>query len=119
MFRRVATALIAFPAAAILVALSVSNRQPVSFAVDPLNVVGAGPVVLPLYVFLLMALIAGVLLGGMAVWLGQSRFRRSARAGEAEARRWRSEADRLTRERDAGVQSQSKALAYARDRTAA
>lgn len=119
MFRRFATALIAFPAAALLVALSVSNRQPVSFAVDPLNVIGAAPVVLPLYVYLLVALIAGVLLGGTAVWLGQSRFRRSARVREAEARRWRSEADRLTRERDAGVQSQSKALAFGRDRSAA
>lgn len=119
MFRRLASAMIAFPAAILLVTLAVNNRQPVSFVVDPLNIAGLQPIALPFYVYLLVALMAGVLLGGFSVWLTQGRFRRSARVHNAEARRWRTEADRLTRERDATVQSHVKAIAHAKERDAA
>lgn len=118
-FRRLTTALIAFPAALLLVTLAVNNREPVAFNLDPLNILGLAPVALPLYVYLLVALIAGVLLGGFTVWMSQSRYRRSARAGSAEATRWRTEADRLSRERDAAVPSSSRALTAGNARNAA
>lgn len=120
MLKRIAAGLLAFPIAILMVTLAVTNRQSVRLALDPFN---ADPLIsleLPLYVFLLMATLIGVLLGGAAVWLSQGRYRKSARAGSAEARRWRSEADRLTRERDSTVGSRSTAVVPAgRNRSAA
>jgi hypothetical protein len=56
---------------------------------------------LPFYAYLFIALLLGVLLGGTAMWLSQSRWRRNARHHGRAAARWHAEADRLTRERDA------------------
>ena len=53
----------------------------------------------PFYVFLFAALIAGVVLGGWATWMSQGHWRKSARHRAQDAVRWRSEADRLARER--------------------
>jgi len=41
--------------------------------------------------------------GGIATWVTQARWRRSARRRGAEAQRWQAEADRLGRERQAAV----------------
>lgn len=119
MLKRIATLLLAFPAAIILVTLSVTNRQTVRLSLDPFNVEPVLALQLPLYAYLLLALAAGVLLGGTAVWLNQGRFRRTARARSAEAKRWRAEADRLTRERDTRVASKSRELVVAGRRDAA
>ncbi len=106
MLKRLATLLIAFPAAILMVALSVGNRQPVQFALDPISTRPLiGPLEMPLFVFLIAALMAGVFVGGAAVWFTQGRFRRAARMGTAEAKRWQTEAGRLTRERDANTAS--------------
>lgn len=106
MLRRIATLVIAFPVAAVLVAIAVSNRQPVELILDPFRpATPALSVSLPFYVYLLGALIAGVVLGGMATWFGQSRWRRTARTQGQRAARFQAEADRLARERDAGVAS--------------
>lgn len=105
MLKKLITALIGFPAAVVLIALAVANRHPVKLALDPFNADPLLAVELPFHVYLIGALIAGVVLGGAAVWLSQGRFRRSARIGTAEARRWRIEADRLSRERDQRVQA--------------
>ncbi len=75
---------------------------------------------LPFYVYIFGALILGVILGGLATWANQSRWRRQARSQTAEARRWQTEADRLARERDASVAQQGRELpAPAAERTAA
>ena len=50
--------------------------------------------------YLFGALLVGVVIGGMAMWITQGRWRRIARRRGAEAVRWQAEADRLTRERD-------------------
>jgi uncharacterized integral membrane protein len=96
---------------AVLVALAVANRNPVTLILDPFK--PEAPAVqldLPLYVYLLGALIAGALLGGIATWLSQGRWRRQSRHHTAEALRWRNEADRLARERDQSVASGVKPL---------
>jgi hypothetical protein len=41
----------------------------------------------------------------VAMWLTQSRWRRSARRRAADASRWQAEATRLTRERDREVEA--------------
>lgn len=108
--KRIATVLLAFPAAIVLVALAVTNRQPVRLSLDPFNIEPLVALELPFYVYLIGALAVGVFLGGVSVWLSQGQFRRTARARAEEAKRWRAEADRLTRERDAGVASRSRDL---------
>jgi hypothetical protein len=46
---------------------------------------------------MLMLLIGGVVVGGIAAWLRQSKWRRAARRADAQARELRAEVDRLKR----------------------
>ena len=104
MLRRILWFPIALVSAALLVTLAVANREPVRLVLDPFK--PDAPVIfmtLPLYAYLLGALIAGVVMGGAAVWLGQGRWRKTARVKTQDAMRWQAEADRLARERDANV----------------
>jgi len=66
---------------------------------------------MPFYAYLFFALLAGVLLGGTAMWLSQAQWRRNARHHGRAAARWHAEADRLTRERDATAATRPKQLA--------
>lgn len=111
MLRRIAWILIAFPAAIVLVTLAIANRHAVQLVLDPFRPdAPALSVVLPLYAYLFLALVAGVILGGTATWVTQRHWRKSARVKTHEARRWHAEADRLTRERDADVASSNPLL---------
>ena len=104
MIGRVVGLLFGFVAAVFLVTLAVANRHGAKLVLDPFN--PTDPVLaieLPFYAYLFAMLIAGVVLGGIATWLGQSRWRRMARARSHDVTRWRSEAERLSRERDASV----------------
>ena len=113
MLRRLISLLIAFPLGIALVAIAISNRHPVSLVLDPFNPeVPALSVTLPFYAYLLGALVVGVILGGAATWLGQSRWRRTARVQGQRAQRYEAEAERLTREREVEV-VRSKQLALA------
>lgn len=121
MLKRIATILIAFPAAAVLVTLAIANRHAATLVLDPFN--PTAPLVslsLPFYVYIFASLILGVVLGGLAAWFGQSRWRRQARLQSAEARRWQTEADRLARERDTSIADRSRQIAApATERSAA
>lgn len=111
MLRRIVSLLIAFPLGAALVAIAVSNRHPVQLILDPFRPeTPALSVQLPFYAYLLGALVAGVILGGMATWMGQSRWRRTARTQGQRAARYQAEADRLARERDAGMTTAKPAI---------
>ncbi len=104
MLRRIVSLLIAFPLGAVLVAIAVSNRQSVQLILDPFRPENpALAVSLPFYAYLLGALTLGVILGGMATWLGQSRWRQTARTQGQRAMRYQAEADRLARERDKSI----------------
>jgi hypothetical protein len=46
---------------------------------------------------MLMLLIGGVVVGGIAAWLRQGKWRRAARRADAQARELRAEVDRLKR----------------------
>jgi uncharacterized integral membrane protein len=99
MIRKIAFAVILVPLAVVIVAICVANNAPVAVSLDPFS--GSEPAVLlhpPLYILSLGLLIIGVLIGGFAAWNGQGRWRRSARAREAELRAARNEIDRLRRE---------------------
>ncbi len=101
MLKRVVRLLIAFPVALLLITLAVANRHSARLILDPFRPESpAVSVEMPFYFFLFGALVVGVVLGGVATWLGQSHWRKSARRRTQDAMRWRAEADRLARERD-------------------
>ncbi len=104
MLGRVLGLLFGFIAAVFLVTLAVANRHDVRLVLDPFN--PADPVLaaeLPFYAYLFGMLIVGVVMGGIATWISQGRWRKVARARAQDAVRWRAEAERLGRERDARV----------------
>jgi hypothetical protein len=110
---RVGGLIVGFVAAVLLVTLAVANRHGVRLALDPFS--PENPVIsveLPFYGYLFGVLILGILLGGVATWLSQGKWRRLARVRTVDALRWKAEAERLTRERDAGV-SERQRLAVA------
>lgn len=109
MLKRALWFLIAIPVAILLVTVAVANRDPVRLVLDPFR--PEAPVLslsLPFYVYLLVALTLGVVLGGVATWMTQGRWRRTARLRTQDAMRWQAEADRLTRERDTNVEKQKR-----------
>lgn len=115
MLRRLVWFVLAVPAALLLVTLAVANREPVRLVLDPFR--PDAPILslsLPFYAYILAALIVGVVLGGAAAWLGQSRWRRTARLKSQDAMRWQAEADRLARERDSQHQAMKQLTAASR-----
>lgn len=99
--RRFLWLIIAAPIGLLLVTIALANRHGVQLVLDPFR--PANPVislVLPFYVYLIVALLAGVVIGGAATWRTQARWRRNARRSAAEAQRWHAEVDRLGRERE-------------------
>jgi uncharacterized integral membrane protein len=112
MLRRILWLAVALPAAVLLLTLAVVNRHAVRLVLDPFR--PDEPVlslVMPLYAYLFGALLVGILIGGSATWMGQARWRRSARRRAAEAERWHAEADRLARERQAQAAATARQLA--------
>ena len=98
MIRKIVSALILVPLAIVLITFAVANRQIVIVSLDPFD--QAHPALtraLPLYLLMLMLLIGGVVVGGIAAWLRQGKWRRAARRADAQARELRAEVDRLKR----------------------
>ena len=99
MIRKTITVLILIPLALIIVMFAVANRAPVLIGFDPF---GAQPpmfaLVSPLYVALLAALIVGVIIGGAAAWVRQSKWRRRARRLSAELKAAHAETEALRRQ---------------------
>ncbi|WP_173934467.1 LapA family protein [Chelativorans sp. Marseille-P2723] len=87
MLQRIVAVIIILPLAIILIALAVANRAAVPFTIDPFNPGNpALTVELPLFVFLFIALILGVIIGGVVTWFRQGRYRRIARERVREAK---------------------------------
>ena len=85
MINRFLTIAVFIPLAIVLVALAVANRAPVAFTLDPFNPGNPGLTVsLPLFVFLFGALALGLVIGSVATWVRQGRYRKLARKYEAQ-----------------------------------
>ena len=98
MIRKFVSAIILAPLAILIVLVAVANREPVTISFDPFNAVTpAYSMHVPLFIIALVLLLTGVLVGGIAAWLRQSRARRTARRLEAEVRQLRAELDSLGR----------------------
>ncbi len=96
MIRKFISALILVPLAIVLVVFAVANRQTVLVSFDPFD--QAHPALslsLPLFALILAMVVCGVIIGGVAAWLGQGKWRGRARRLEREARALREELDDL------------------------
>ena len=86
------------PLAIVIVAFAVANRQDVTVSLDPFNpAVPAASVTKPLFAVILGVLILGVIVGGVAAWLRQTKWRRAARRLERDVADLRAEIDTLKR----------------------
>ena len=73
------------PLAIILVALAVANRGVTPFTLDPFNPGNPGLTLhAPLFVLLFASVAIGLIVGSLATWLRQGRYRRLARRREQE-----------------------------------
>jgi uncharacterized integral membrane protein len=96
--RRTVATIILVPLAIVIIAFAVANRQNVTVSLDPFNPeVPAASVTKPLFAVLLAVLILGVIIGGVASWLRQAKWRRAARRLEREAANLRAEVETLKR----------------------
>jgi uncharacterized protein HemY len=93
--RRFVTLFVLLPLAIVVILLSVANRTRVDFSLDPFGFAPSLSATAPLFFFLFAALALGVLLGGVATWIGQGKWRRAARAERANAARLRKEVEQL------------------------
>jgi uncharacterized integral membrane protein len=84
-FRKIIAAIILVPLAVVIIAFAVANRQIVTVSLDPFSAEHpAASLTLPLFALVIVLLIVGVLIGGIAAWLRQSKWRRTARRLERE-----------------------------------
>jgi lipopolysaccharide assembly LapA-like protein len=98
-WRKLILVLVVVPLAVVLIALAVVNRKPALLILDPLGGTEPGlSLEAPLFLFLLGAFAVGLVVGGIATWLGQGKWRRLAREETRQARDWRRQADRLEKE---------------------
>ena len=104
MIRKIATALVLVPLAIVFISFAVANRQTIVVSFDPFD--QANPALsfsMPLFVLILVLMIAGVVVGGAAAWLKQGKWRWRARIAEAQARELRAENDALRQREGAPV----------------
>ena len=85
--RKLFNLLIVLPLALIFIAFAVANRQFVTVSFDPFSSTDpALGISLPLFIVLISVAVLGALAGGVAVWLGQGRWRSKARRAGYEVR---------------------------------
>src|ERR1700687_5673576 len=93
MIRTFLKALIVVPVAVFLILFAVANRQWTGVSLDPFS--SAPPALgirLPLFLVILLALMLGVIVGGIAAVLARRKWRGAARRLETELREARAEA---------------------------
>ena len=110
MWRKLILVLVVLPLAVVLIALAVVNRKPALLILDPLGGTEPGlSLEAPLFLLLLGAFAFGLVVGGIATWLGQGKWRRLAREETRQARDWRRQADRLEKELEGSDRGASRA----------
>lgn len=85
MARKLVIWLILVPLAIVILMFAVANRQLVTISFDPFNAMQpAASLTLPLFVLTFVLVLLGVIIGGIAAWMRQSRYRRAARVLEGD-----------------------------------
>ncbi|MCG6114108.1 MAG: lipopolysaccharide assembly protein LapA domain-containing protein [Mesorhizobium sp.] len=83
MMHRIFTVIVVVPIAILLIAVSVANRAPTIFTLDPFNPGNpALSVQVPLFVLLLLTLVLGLIAGSALTWFKQHKYRKAAREKE-------------------------------------
>jgi len=93
--RRFLILVVLVPLAVVIVILSVANRGEATLSLDPFSLTPGLTLSAPFFVFLFAALAVGVVIGGVATWVRQGRWRRAARSERARADALRQENERL------------------------
>jgi len=104
MIRKLVTVLILIPLALAIVLFAVGNRGPVALTFDPFA--SESPMFTfsaPVFLVLLGTLIVGVVIGGMAAWSRQSKWRRRARRLAADLKAAQAENAALRRQLETPV----------------
>jgi uncharacterized integral membrane protein len=98
MLRKVVAAVILVPLTIGIIGFAVANREKVTISLDPFgpNSTAAWQTQ-PLFVVVIVALILGAMIGGIAAWLRQTKWRRIARRLEREVANLRAEVETLRR----------------------
>ena len=108
MLRKLTFLFIALPIAIVLICLSVANRHSVTFSLDPINAVDpALSFVMPFFVFIFVAFLSGMILGGIATWFtqGKNRNKSEVKKWQNEAENQKKRAEELAVELNSGLQS--------------
>jgi len=100
--RRFVTLVVLIPLGLVIVMFAVANREIITISFDPFDSVHpAFALKAPLFILIFILVALGVLIGGIAAWLRQHKWRSRARHAETEARELRARLD--VREPSRGV----------------
>jgi uncharacterized integral membrane protein len=92
--RKLIAILFLAPIAIVIIMFAVANREIIAVSFDPFDAAHPAWVLkTPLYLLIFALVGLGVLVGGMAAWLRQRKWRARARRAEAEARDLRARLD--------------------------
>lgn len=92
--RKLVTAVVLVPLAVVIVMFAVANRQTVVVSLDPFEPAQpALSLAVPLFALAFVLVGIGVLVGGVAAWMRQHKWRVRARRAEADARELRARLD--------------------------
>jgi uncharacterized integral membrane protein len=96
MVRKLVFWLVLVPLAIVILMFAVANREIVTVSFDPFSSTRpAASVSVPLFVLIFSLVILGVIIGGIAAWLGQSGYRRAARLRHSDVAALRREIETL------------------------
>jgi uncharacterized integral membrane protein len=85
--RKLVSLLILVPLGILIVTFAVANREIVTVAFDPFDTVNpAFAFKMPLFALIFVLVGVGIVIGGVAAWLKQHKWRARARRAEADAR---------------------------------
>jgi uncharacterized integral membrane protein len=98
-FRRFLAGLIGIPLALFIILFAVANRQSVTIGFDPFAPTApAFSFDLPLYAVVLLSLMLGVAVGGVASWARQGKWRKEAKRRRVQTERLEAETEQARRE---------------------
>ncbi len=92
--RKIVTAFVIIPIAILIVMFAVANREIITVTFDPFDSKNpAFAMTMPLFMLVFVLVGLGILVGGVAAWLKQHKWRTRARRAEAEAKLLREQLD--------------------------
>jgi len=92
LIRKVISVIVLVPLAIVLILFAIANREMITLSLDPFDATRpAFTYRMPLFFLIFILLFVGVLVGGTAAWLRQSKWRRVARRLRDENRALRAE----------------------------